>query len=125
MYLICLEIPAVDGNTEFLLTSTTRDADPPVFTLSFIVTTGSPSIVSCTVGNSMFDIEGADLRREVINAIDPIQVSVTATLRTREPGSYQCQVRGAPGLSLAENIPLNITGMINLLIDNSFMYFFP
>ena len=119
MYLICLENPAVDGNTEFLLTSATRDADPPVFTLSFNVTTGSPSNVICTVGNSTFDIEGTDLRREVISAIDPIRVSVTVTLRTREPGSYKCQVIGAPGLAHADTIPLIITGMINLNTDSN------
>ena len=125
MHLICLENLAVDGNTEFLLTSTTRDADPPVFTLSFNVTTGSPLAVICTVGNSTFNIEGTDLRREVINATDPIQVSVTATLRTREPGSYLCQVGGAPELTRAYTIPLIITGMINLIIDsNSIIIFF-
>ena len=120
MYLICLENPAVDGNTEFFLTSTTKDADLPVFTLSFNVTTGSPLSVSCTVGNNTFDINGTNLRREVINAIDSIQVSVTATLRTREPGSYQCQIStGVTGLARADTIPLIITGMINLITDSN------
>ena len=126
MYLICLESPAVDGSTTFSLTSTTRDADPPVFTLTFNVTTGSPLSVICTVGNSTFDINGTDLRREVINAIDPIQVSVTATHRTREPGSYQCQVSGAPELTHAYTVPLIITGKINLITadSNSIIIFF-
>ena len=126
MYPICVESPAIDENTQFFLISTTRDADPPVFTLSFNVTTRPPLTVSCTVGNSTFDIEGTDLRREVINAIDPIQVSVTATLRTRESGSCQCEVSTrVPELFHADTVPLNITGINDLLTDsNSICYFF-
>ena len=120
MYLICVESPAIDENIQFFLISTTRDADPPVFTLSFNVTTRPPLSVICFVSNSTFDINGTDLRREVINAIDPIRVSVTVTLRTREPGSYQCEVStGAPELTRADTIPLIITGMNNLITDSN------
>ena len=107
-----LESPAIGKSTDFSLISTTRDADPPVFTLSFNVTKRPPTNVSCTVNGSQFNIDDdEDLKRNVIDAIDPLQVLVIVTVRMRKPGIYQCTVTtGVAVLNDATSMSVSVTG---------------
>ena len=106
-----LENPATGESTDFSLISTTRDADPPVFTLSFNVTERPPTNVSCTVNDSQFNIDDEDLKRNVINAKDPLQVLVIVTVRIRKSGIYQCTVTtGVAVLNDTTSISVTVTG---------------
>ena len=106
-----LENPDVGKKTDFSLISTTRDTDPPVFTLSFNVTKRPPTNISCSVNGSQFNIDDEDLKRNVINAIDPLQVLVIVTVRMRKPGIYQCTVTtGVAVLNDAMSTSVTVTG---------------
>ena len=82
------------GDMSLSLISTPRYVDPPVFNLSFTVTDGPPTDVTCTGPNS-FSINQTsdDLSREVVN--DGTATLVTVTVRMREGGDYQCTVSNA------------------------------
>ena len=82
------------GDMSLSLISTPRYVDPPVFNLSFIVTNGPPTDVTCTGPNS-FSINQTsdDLSREVVN--NGTATLVTVTVRMREGGNYQCTVSNA------------------------------
>ena len=82
------------GDMSLSLISTPRYVDPPVFNLSFTVTNGPPTDVTCTGPNS-FSINQTsdDLSREVVN--DGTATLVTVTVRMREGGDYQCTVSNA------------------------------
>ena len=76
------------------LISTPRYVDPPEFTLSFTVTDGPPTDVTCTGPNSFSITQRSDdLSREVVN--DGTATMVTVTVRMREEGNYQCTVSNA------------------------------
>ena len=79
------------GDMSLSLISTPRYVDPPVFNLSFIVTNGPPTNVTCT-GPNAFSINQTsdDLFREVVN--NGTATLVTMTVRMREGGNYQCNV---------------------------------
>ena len=113
----CMDIlsgtPTVDRSTLFSLVSTSRDTDPPVFTLSFNVTTLPPSTVNCTVNGTMIDIPDEDIDRCVTEAHYPdITVLVTVSIRSRQPGTYQCTIGGIPGNKKPMSDPLTITGIM-------------
>ena len=98
--------------TEFSLVSTSRDADPPVFTLTFIVDRRAPTVVTCNVDGMMFNIANDDLSREVLASEDPISVQVIVTVRTRQGGSYQCTVSNdAKNGNTAMTQAIPVTGM--------------
>ena len=78
---------------QFSLIST-RDAVPPVFTLTFNVSNGSPTNVSCTIGSNKFTIASGDLSRVVVNGPGFV-TQVTVTVRMRQAGTYQCTVSNA------------------------------
>ena len=82
------------GDMSLSLISTPRYVDPPVFNLSFNVTNGPPTDVTCT-GPNTFSINQTsnDLSREVVNNGTP--TLVTVTVRMREEGNYQCTVSNA------------------------------
>ena len=82
------------GDMSLSLISTPRYVDPPEFTLSFTVTDGPPTDVTCT-GPDSFNIDEAsdDLSREVVNI--GTATLVTVTVRMREGGTYQCTVSNA------------------------------
>ena len=84
--------PVVDKALIFTLLST-RDVNPPVFTLYFNVTNTPPTTVTCSVNNNTFNITEEDLNRVPDISTDPIRVEVIATLRKREAGEYTCTVR--------------------------------
>ena len=116
LFLPTVENLAIDGNTTFSFISTTRDANPPVFTLSFNVTTRPPTIVTCSVNGTLFEIADGDLKREVIKSIDPIQVLVTITFRMRQSGTYECGAdTGVTGLTRQIAPSLSITGSLRFL----------
>ena len=71
----------------------TRDANPPEFTLNFEVINTPPTTVTCSVNGKSFDITEEDLYREIIKSTDSIRVAVTAKIRRREAGEYTCSVR--------------------------------
>ena len=82
------------GDMSLSLISTPRYVDPPVFNLSFIVTNGPPTDVTCTGPNSFSITEKSDdLSRKVVN--DGTATLVTVTVRMREGGNYQCTVSNA------------------------------
>ena len=99
------------------LISTPRYVDPPVFTLSFTVTNGPPTDVTCT-GPNAFSITQTsdDLSREVVN--NGIATLVTVTVRMREGGTYQCSVSNARvvegtingATAIAGSSSLNVSG---------------
>ena len=98
--------------TEFSLVSTSRDADPPVFTLTFIVDRRPPTVVTCTIDGMMFNILNDDLSREVLVSIDPISVQVIVTVRMRQGGNYQCTVSNdAKNGNTAMTQAIPVTGM--------------
>ena len=78
---------------QFSLIST-RDANPPVFTLTFNVSNGPPTNVTCTDGSNLFIIASADLSRVTVNGPGSV-TQVTVTVRMRQAGTYQCTVSNA------------------------------
>ena len=71
-----------------------RDANPPVFTLTFMVSDGPPTDVNCTDGNNSLIIGSDDLSRMVVNGTGSV-TQVTVTVRIRQAGTYQCTVSNA------------------------------
>ena len=78
---------------QFSLIST-RDINPPVFTLTFNVSDGPPTDVNCTDGSNPFTIASGDLSRVVVNGTESV-TQVTVTVRMRQAGTYQCTVSNA------------------------------
>ena len=76
---------------QFSLLSPSRLATPPVFSLSFNVSDGPPTTVSCTVNGNGTSTE---LFRVIVNGSEFI-TKVTVTVRLREVGNYQCIVSNA------------------------------
>ena len=66
-----------------------RIATPSVFTLTFNVSDGPPTNVSCSVGDSMLPVR--HLSREIINGTGFI-TQVTVTVESRQAGDYKCTV---------------------------------
>ena len=104
--------------TDFSLVSTSRDADPPVFSLTFDVNRRPPTNVTCTVevdngGDPVvIDISYDDLSREVVTAEDPISVNVIVTFGMRQGGTYQCNVSNdATNGSTATSLAISVTGV--------------
>ena len=72
---------------QFSLLSTSRLATPPVFSLSFNVSDGPPTTVSCSVnGNGI----STKLSRVIVNG--PGSVTRVTVTNLREAGNYQCTV---------------------------------
>ena len=72
----------------------TREANPPVFTLTFNVSDGPPTDVNCTDGSNPFTIASGDLSRVVVNGPGSV-TQVTVTVRMRQGGTYQCTISNA------------------------------
>ena len=82
------------GDMSLSLISTPRYIDPPTFNLTFNVTNGPPTNVTCTGPNSFSITQTSDdLLREVVN--DGTATLVTVTVRMRMGGNYQCTVSNA------------------------------
>ena len=78
---------------QFALIST-MDANPPVFTLTFNVSDGPPTNVTCTDGSNPFTIASGDLSRVIVNGPGSV-TQVTVTVRMRQAGTYQCTMSNA------------------------------
>ena len=105
--MLCKDGPDVDANMQFSLISS-RDADPPVFTLSFNSSNGPPTMVTCTRNNVPIDTSLYTVSQEVLQSqyvqngeVDSVNASepdmpdvtrVTVTVREREAGEYECTV---------------------------------
>ena len=72
----------------------TRDANPPVFTLTFNVSDEPPTDVTCTYVSNPLTIASGDLSRVVINGTGSV-TQVTVTVRMRQAGIYQCTISNA------------------------------
>ena len=73
---------------QFFLLSPSRLATPPVFSLSFNVSNGPPTTVSCTVNGISTEPE---LSRVIVDGTGSI-TRVTVTVRQRKTGNYQFEV---------------------------------
>ena len=93
IYLTTIDGPDTDPSMKLSLIST-RDANPPVFTLSFNVSDGPPTDVTCTDGTNPLTIDSSDLSRVVVNGRQSV-TQVTVTVRMRQAGIYQCNVSNA------------------------------
>ena len=109
---------SIAAQTEFRLVSTSRDTDPPLFTLTFVVDKRPPTNVTCTVevddgGSTVIsDISYDDLSREVLVSEDPISVQVIVTIGMRQGGTYQCTVSNdAPNGNTATTQVITVTGI--------------
>ena len=109
---------SIAAQTEFRLVSTSRDTDPPLFTLTFVVDRRPPTNVTCTVevddGGSpvISDILYDGLSRQVLVSEDPISVQVTITIGMRQGGAYQCNVSNDARFgNTTTSQAVNVTGM--------------
>ena len=113
---------------QFSLLSTSRLATPPVFSLSFNVSDGPPTTVSCSMNGNGISTE---LSRVIVNGSGSV-TRVTVTVRLREAGNYQCTVfndrvtdgnNGRIGgvQALSSTTSMSLSGLSNLL----FIYNFP
>ena len=93
IYLTTIDGPDTDSFMKLSLIST-RDANPPVFTLSFNVSDGPPTNVTCTDGTNPLTIDSSDLSRVIVNGPQSV-TQVTVTVRMRQAGIYQCTVSNA------------------------------
>ena len=73
---------------QFSLLSTSRLATPPVFSLSFNVSDGPPTTVSCSVNGNRISTE---LSRVIVDGPGSV-TRVTVTVKRREAGNYRCTV---------------------------------
>ena len=113
--------PAVDRSNALTFTLlSTRDVNPPVFTLYFNVTNTPPTTVTCSVNNNTFNITEKDLNRVPEKSTDPIRVAVIAIIRKREAGEYICTVRTdisvspSPFQTTSISPGINISGKLQL-----------
>ena len=108
---------------QFSLLSTSRLATPPVFSLSFNVSDGPPTTVSCSVNGNGISTE---LSRVIVNGPGSV-TRVTVTVRLREAGNYQCNVsndrvvdgnNGRIGnvQALSSTTSLTLSGLCHLLL---------
>ena len=94
IYFTIIDGPDTDPFMKLSLIST-RDANPPVFTLSFNVSDGPPTNVTCTTdGTNPLTIDSSDLFRVIVNGPQSV-TKVTVTVRMRQAGIYQCTVSNA------------------------------
>ena len=118
MFADITKFTSITGQTNFTLVSTSRGADPPLFTFTFVVDRRPPTNVFCTVqiidGDNpvVGDISYDDLSREILASEDPISVQVTVTIGMRQGGTYQCTVSNdASNGNTTTNQAVNVTGM--------------
>ena len=100
----------MDKALTFTLLST-RDVNPPVFTLYFNVTNTPPTTVTCSVNGNTFNITEKDLYHVPEISTDPIRVAVIATIRKREAGEYTCTVNTDTSI---KSFPTATTSGINI-----------
>ena len=116
VYFTTIDGPDTDPSMKLFLIST-RDANPPVFTLSFNVSDGPSTNVTCIDGTNPLIIDSSDLSRVIINGPQFV-TQVTVTVRIRQAGIYQCTVSNARVIdgtingitAMSNSSSLNVTG---------------
>uniref|UniRef100_A0A1X7U9D4 protein-tyrosine-phosphatase n=1 Tax=Amphimedon queenslandica TaxID=400682 RepID=A0A1X7U9D4_AMPQE len=109
--------PDADPTMQFSLLSTSRLATPPVFSLSFNVSDGPPTTVSCSVnGTEIF----TELFRVIVNG--PGSVIRVTLINLTEAGNYQCnvsndRVTNGPISSSSGANAVNSTSLLNISAD--------
>ena len=111
--LCSIAAPVISGPMMFSLLST-RDVSPPLFTLSYTVTTRPPTTVTCTVNGAPLSINGLD--RTVVKNIS---ANVTVTISNRTSGSYQCTVQSTVGPAVMTDA-LTITSKLHVYLYYSY-----
>uniref|UniRef100_A0A1X7TQK7 protein-tyrosine-phosphatase n=1 Tax=Amphimedon queenslandica TaxID=400682 RepID=A0A1X7TQK7_AMPQE len=114
--------PNADPTMQFSLLSTSRLATSPVFSLSFNVSNGPPTTVSCLVNGTGISTE---LSRVIVNGSGSV-TRVTVTNLT-EAGNYQCIVSNArvtnePLSDVSDNNPLTAvtnTSSLNVSVSDT------
>ena len=91
-FIIFLAGPVVNSSVQFSLISS-RDADPPQFTLSFDVSNAPATTVNCSVNDE--PIENMSVSRDILDGEPPTLTEVTVTIRQRSAGVYNCTVSNA------------------------------
>lgn len=95
-----------------------RDVDPPHFSLSFNVTKRPPTNILCTLNSTELAITMSNITRLTLAAENPnITVQVSINLRLRLGGVYQCTVSNV-GVHNDINVNPGITNNINLTGKN-------
>ena len=95
-----------------------RDVDPPNFSLSFNVTKRPPTYVSCTLNSTELAITMSNITRLTLTAENPnITVQVSINLRQRLGGMYRCTVSNV-GVLNDVNVKPGVTNNISLTGKN-------
>ena len=80
---------------QFSLIST-RDIDPPIFTLNFEATNSPPTNVTCFINDTRLSINNYNISCKVIDG-SRSRTNVTVTVKTRLSGTYKCSVSNIKG----------------------------
>ena len=80
---------------QFVPPSQTRDAEPPLYSLTFIVNDIPPTYITCLKDD--VTINDTDVTREIINSLymesgSSVSVRVRLSLKTRDAATYNCTV---------------------------------
>ena len=92
LFSLCTAGPVVNSSVQFSLISS-RDADPPQFTLSFNVSNAPATTVNCSVND--VPIENMSVSRDILDGEPPTLTEVTVTIRQRSAGVCNCTVSNA------------------------------
>lgn len=107
--------PSLSGSVALSLLST-READPPVFSVSFNVSNSLPTYTECDIDGVAVDNDSeANITREVIQALPPVLTTVTLFMKQRTQGAYTCIVSaaGIGGILSQSNMTTYITGCLD------------
>ena len=80
---------------QFSLIST-RDIDPPIFTLNFEATNSPPTNVICFINDTPLNVNNYNISRKVLDG-SRSRTEVTVTVKTRLSGIYKCSVSNIKG----------------------------
>ena len=80
---------------QFVPPSQTRDAEPPLYSLIFVVSNIPPTYITCL--NDDVIMNDSDITREIINPLymesgESVSVRVKLSLKTRDAATYKCTV---------------------------------
>ena len=107
-------IPNLNGSTAFSLVST-REVDPPAFTVSFNVTNLPPTYVECFMDDvAVANSSQSNITRKVVQAEQPISTRVTVFMKQRSQGVLHCHVStaGVNGVFALADMTTDIKGSI-------------
>ena len=85
--------PVVNSSSVQFSLISSRDADPPQFTISFNVSNAPATTVNCSINDE--HIENMSVSRDILDGEPPTLTEVTVTIRQRSAGVYNCTVSNA------------------------------